>query len=307
MFIGKTQRRRSRQSAFLIYGIVCVLFLSAGCNSKRDDQRSQKSVQDDFLPHELQRNAATNSDVSVEVQNSIGMKFVLIPSGTFMMGDDKSQAFTNVKLASQPVHRVSISKPFYIGIFEVTQAEYSTVIGGNPSAFKGNDRPVEQVSWQMANEFCAGLSEMDLEKKAGRTYRLPTEAEWEFACRGNSKGRYFFESENQMKEFANVANTISGTIEVGSRRCNPFGLYDTYGNIAEWCLDSALLYTEDEQIDPLAKSESESTKTAQNEEKVTRGGYWFAPSSACNSTFRLTYPADTQLDEIGFRVVMEIN
>jgi len=112
----------------------------------------------------------------VEITNSIGMKLRLIPAGEFLMGSPHSDR--DAKDEEKPQHKVKITKPFYLGVHEVTQAEYEKVMGENPSNFKGASNPVEQVSWYDATEFCKRLS-----AKEGKTYRLPTEAEWEYACR----------------------------------------------------------------------------------------------------------------------------
>ena len=161
---------------------------------------------------------ALQLDVPAEISNSIGMKLVLIPPGEFMMGspreliDDEwktpgtDQWYKDHLAGEGPQHRVRITKPFYLGIYKVTQEEYQHVVGTNPSGFSAagmakdkvgerNTRrfPVEQVSWDDAVEFCRKLSEMPKEKAAGRTYRLPSEAQWEHACRAGSTGRLQFQ------------------------------------------------------------------------------------------------------------------
>lgn len=132
-----------------------------------------------------------SSQSSQTMTNSIGMKLALIPKGTFMMGSPTSEEH---RWDNEEQHQVTISKDFYLGITEVTQGQYEKVMGTNPSSFQGDEikgssanHPVEQVSWEDAVEFCKKLSELPEEKKAGRVYRLPTEAEWEYACRAGSK------------------------------------------------------------------------------------------------------------------------
>ena len=171
----------------------------------------------------FQERWARQLGVPVEITNSIGMKLVLIPPGEFMMGSPKelieeelkahgddqgSASGTRSGLPGEgPQHRVRITKPFYLGRYLVTQEEYQRVVGNNPSEFSatgqhkdqvaGQDTkrfPVENVSWDDAVEFCRKLSEMPEEKAAGRTYRLPSEAQWEYACRAGSTGRYSFSS-----------------------------------------------------------------------------------------------------------------
>jgi formylglycine-generating enzyme required for sulfatase activity len=139
--------------------------------------------------------ASTAQEPTKEITNSIGMKLVLIPKGTFTMG---SPANEELRALDEVEHEVTISKDFYLGVTEVTQSQYANVMRVNPSTFKGekdpdkSDYPVENVSWNDAVDFCKRLSELPEEKAAGRVYQLPTEAEWEYACRSGAKTTYFF-------------------------------------------------------------------------------------------------------------------
>jgi len=129
--------------------------------------------------------------------NSIGMRFVPIPAGTFTMGDAKHR----------PAHQVTLTKPFELGVYEVTQEQYEKVMGTNPSHFKGSQNPVEKVSWDDAVEFCRKLSALPAEKSAGYEYRLPTEAEWEYACRAGTTTTYSFgDSESELGAYAWYGN-----------------------------------------------------------------------------------------------------
>ena len=164
------------------------------------------------------------------VRNSIGMEFVLIPAGTFQMGSNDGDS------DEKPVHTVRLSRPFYLGKYEVTQAQWEAVMGNNPSQFKGDsNRPVEQVSWDDVQEFIRRLNT----KESGARYRLPTEAEWEYAARAGSTTAYSFgDGVGQLGQYAwydgNAGNT---THPVGQLQPNAWGLYDMHGNVWEWVQD----------------------------------------------------------------------
>lgn len=187
------------------------------------------------------------------------MRFILIPSGSFMMGcsSGDNECFPEEK----PAHKVIITKSFEIGKYQVTQAEYQTVMQKNPSAFQGSNLPVESVSWEDAQQFCAALNK----KKDGYRYRLPTEAEWEYAARGgNESARY-----GSLDAVAWYRDNSGGsTHPVGGKTPNAFGLCDTLGNVWEWVQDwySADYYGHSPESDPAGP--------ASGEYRVLRGGSW---------------------------------
>ena len=241
-----------------------------------------------------------------EITNSIGMKLVAIPQGDFDMGS--AEAWN-----TKPVHRIRITKPFYMGACEVTQSQFRAVMGFNPSAFsyKAADDPVDSVSWFQAVEFCKRLS-----AKEGVTYRLPTEAEWEYACRAGTTTTYFFgDDPAKLGEYAWVrAKHVSNTQQprpVGTRKPNPRGLYDMLGSVSEWCADwyHPLYFQESPPADPPGPDRSYITEGTGA--KTHRGDSWVGwtgrvtrPRYTC--AFRDYATPESKKRKIGFRVVREI-
>jgi len=216
------------------------------------------------------------------------IELVRIPPGSFMMGSNNSSS------VQSPVHQVTIDYSFYIGKFEVTQAQWQSVMGNNPSRFRGCGRcPVEQISWADAKAFLRRLNQMN----DGNTYRLPTEAEWEYACRAGTKTEFLFgdsPSEEQAKLFGNYNR--QKTMPIGSFEPNAFGLFDMTGNVSEWCEDQWHDSYKGAPNDGGAWIDSGTSKV-----RVHRGGSWeltvFSMSSASRSA------NDTRAATIGFRVV----
>jgi formylglycine-generating enzyme required for sulfatase activity len=227
------------------------------------------------------------------VTNSIGMKLVLIPAGEFMMGSPDS----DVK-AEKPQHPVRITKPFYLGVNAVTQEQYERLMSNNPSYFKGDpQRPVETVAWDDAVAFCQTLS-----KKEGVTYRLPTEAEWEYACRAGTTTRYGFgDDPKNMSDYAWCKQNSDGnTHPVGQKKPNAWGLYDMHGNVYEWCADRWGVYADSPVTnDPVGPGSGDS--------RVLRGCFWsidspdYPPTCASRLCFR---PGPGS--NVGFRVARTI-
>ncbi len=244
------------------------------------------------------------------VLNSIGMAFALIPDGRFTMGSeaDTAHPFVGDEL---PQHRVRISRPFYLSVFPVTQGEFHAVMGRNPAYFSegrkgGPAHPVESVTWFEAEQFCTELSALADEAGAGRRYVLPTEAEWEYACRAGTAGAFWCGDKlsPQAANFAvgseknRSAPTAGATLPVGQFRPNPWGLYDMHGNVAEWVGDwySDRYYGESPSDDP--------TGPKAGSAKVTRGGCWQSLWTECRSAARAAFPPERGTNRIGFRVAM---
>ena len=234
---------------------------------------------------------------------------VPIQPGTFQMGSNAANAapyFNNA--IQQPVHQVTISRPFWMGRYEVTQAEYEALMGVNPSSFVEPDRPVENVSWFNAAAYCDALNAQATalgKVPAGYQYRLPTEAEWEYACRAGTttefhygtalfcdQARFLF---SQHSTPAASCDNPSGAATVGSYAPNAWGLYDMHGNVWEWCMDSFSNYTASAKTDPYVSG---------GQVRVFRGGSWVSSSYSCRSASRSSSLPGFTSDLSGFRVVL---
>jgi formylglycine-generating enzyme required for sulfatase activity len=221
--------------------------------------------------------------------NSIGMKFILIPAGEFTMG------LNYVSGGEKLVHKITIEKAYYLGQYPVTQKEWAVVMGSNPSLFKGANNPVEQVSWNDAQEFVRKLNELEGTDK----YRLPSEAEWEYACRAGTTTKYFFgEDESALDEYGWYAGKTSH--EVGQKKPNPWGLYDMYGNVWEWCQDK---WHEDMEN---ASASSNAWEDGKSTLRVDRGGCWSSLGRYCKSALRSANDPDNRYGLTGFRLLREL-
>jgi len=228
-------------------------------------------------------------------QNSIGMEFVLIPAGKFTNKWTTETVNDSGEKTTHPQQRVvTISKPFYLGKYEVTQEQWVAVMGSgnNPSKNKGRTNPVEQVSWNDAQEFIKKLNE----KEGGKKYRLPTEAEWEHAARAGSETDWFFGNDKAaLDQYAWFGKNSKDSMHpVGQKQPNPWGLYDIYGNVSEWVEDWYGEYQAGAVTDPKGPEKGSL--------RVTRGGRWLSSAEKCQSALRdYTYPV-IQEDVLGFRL-----
>lgn len=288
----------------------------------------------------FQEKAAADLDVPVELVNRIGMKFRLIPAGEFMMGSAPEEIdgalaviggdaiWSNNVRSQGPQHRVIVTRPIYLGIHEVTQSQFEQVMGQNPSHFAasgpGKDvvagletskHPVEMVSWNEAVAFCTRLNESEQKKPIGSAtnsggpsssaYRLPTDAEWEFACRAGTTTRNWIGEQDEQLGQAAWTGTNSGgrTHPVGELKANPFGLYDVQGNVWEWVQDGWDLnyfaqFNEQAALDPSGPADASL--------RVLRGGSWPHPDCLCwASSRRADGPPDRNVN-FGFRVALSI-
>jgi formylglycine-generating enzyme required for sulfatase activity len=249
----------------------------------------------------------SNAQPAKEITNSIGMKLVLIPKGAFTMRSEIEEERIEEERASnnEEQYQVTISKHYYLGVTEVTQGQYEKVMGTNPSRFQGNkvqgdssNLPVEQVSWEDAVEFCKKLSDLPEERKVGRVYRLPTEAEWEYACRAGSRSFYSFgASSKSLGDYAwFVGNSGLQTHPVGEKKANAWGLHDMHGNVVEWCSDWYGKYPKGAVSDPGGPDEGSG--------RVERGGYFGGGAQFCRSAFRYGRVPSYRGGCLGFRVAL---
>jgi len=226
--------------------------------------------------------------------NAKPLEMVLIPVGTFLMGSPNTEK--DQYDGEGPQHKVTISKDFYMGKYEVTQAQWEAVMGNNPSYYKGQpNNPVEQVSWNDCREFIKKLNAL-----GQGTFRLPTEAEWEYACRAGTMTRFYWGGDSaytQIGEYAWYSDNSGGrTHEVGLKKPNAWGLYDMSGNVWEWCQDWYGDYSSNAQNDP--------TGAGTGSTRVGRGGGWGAAPSYVRSAYRLNGGLDDTDNSVGFRIVL---
>jgi|GEM_PF-3372936 len=220
-------------------------------------------------------------------ETSTGMMFVKIPAGSFSMGDEKGAD------SDKPVHLVTISRPFFLQITEVTQGQWAAVMGNTPAYFQGEDQyPVETISWDEVQEFLRKINEKD----PGKRYRLPTEAEWEYACRAGNPG----ERPEDLTTIAwYKANSLNRTHPVGQKQANPWGIYDMLGNVWEWCSDwhDPGYYSVSPSSDPPGPAEGQF--------RVLRGGSWFSNEMEVSITHRGKFTPEKADRDTGFRCVIE--
>jgi formylglycine-generating enzyme required for sulfatase activity len=229
---------------------------------------------------------------TADPRTSIDMKFAWVPPGNFLMGaNPKSDD-------EKPSHLVTISHGFYLGVTPVTQAQWESVLGYNPSHFTGDvNRPVENVSWDDCQVFCEQLREL-----TGKPIRLPTEAEWEYACHAGSNEYYSGNGEAALKKVGWYAgNSNKQTQPVAKLAPNDFGLYDLHGNVWEWCQDWYGSYASAHATDPTGP-DSGSVRV-----RVLRGGSWGNDVASCRAAYRSWDAPSARLKNVGFRVVFRLD
>jgi formylglycine-generating enzyme required for sulfatase activity len=250
------------------------------------------------------RGAENNRDVppamalpktaSVDLGDGVTMDFVLIPAGSFEMGSDENTGEGD----ESPIHNVTLTRPFYLGKCEVTQEQWQQVMGNNPSDFRGAKLPVDTVSWNDCQEFFAKVK-----TRTGRTFTLPTEAQWEYACRAATSTPWSFGDKDTLAtDYAWLGDNSGGTTHpVGTKKPNAWGLYDMHGNVWEWCADfyTKHAYDTNAPVDPLGPPASEG--------RILRGGAWGDAPEGIRCAVRNTNGPDGKHNGIGFRCVLVID
>jgi formylglycine-generating enzyme required for sulfatase activity len=228
----------------------------------------------------------------------LGIELRKVEPGTFAMGmselDERVEPYEGVR-------SVDITQAYYLGVHEITQSIWEKVMGSNPSNFKGKELPVENVTWKESMAFCEALNKKIKSSQTlpkGMRFRLPSEAEWEFAARAGTKSVYFFgDKSSSISDYAWISdNSIDGTHPVKKKKTNPWGFFDIYGNVREWCLDGYEVRPRKKLIDPLLGWK--------NMDKVNRGGSWDSCEDCCKTGRRSNFGEDYKSNDVGFRVAL---
>ena len=233
----------------------------------------------------------SDNTLTIPVKNGINIEMVKVEAGSFNMG--ATPEMKSPYEVEKPVHRVTLTNNYYIGKYEVTQALWQAVMGSNPSHFKGDALPVEQVSWKDCQKFITKLNRL-----TGKNFRLPTEAEWEYAARGGNKSRgYRYSGSNTIDDVAWYENdALSQTHPVGTKQPNELEIYDMTGNVMEWCQDWYGSYSSSPQVNP--------TGAASGSYRVVRGGGWSDSARGCRTSDRDFISPGGRSSDLGLRLVL---
>ena len=274
--------------------VACLMLVGCGSQEAGGVKVAEKAqrLENGFMDQVLEAEKAVAS-----------IEFASIPAGKFLMG---SPATEKERYQNENQHEVTLTQGFRMGVHEVTQAQYEQVMGENPSENKGATLPVETVSYDEALAFCKKLSDLPAEKAAGRKYRLPTEAEWEYCCRAGTSTPFHFGNELNGTQANCDGNNPYGTTKkgpnlgktspVGSYPANAWGLYDMHGNVWEWCQDRHGDYPEGPVTDPSGPEAGSFC--------VLRGGSWFDVAANCRSAFRNWIAPSLRSLRFGFRLAL---
>ena len=235
--------------------------------------------------------ASGSNTISISVKDGISIDMVKVEAGTFMMG--ATPEMEKPDSDEKPLHQVTLTNDYYMGKYEVTQALWQAVMGSNPSYFKGDNLPVEQVSWKDCQKFISKLNKM-----TGRKFRLPTEAEWEYAARGGKKSRsYQYSGSSNISDVAWYdGNSGSKPHPVGTKQANELGIYDMSGNVYEWCSDWYGSYSSSSQTNPTGADSGSC--------RVFRGGCWINFARRCRLSYRDHNTPDERFYDLGLRLAL---
>ncbi len=260
--------------------------------SEDTDAPSTKSSRKTSDPLSPTSTRTPGQTITFKLPGDVPVTFAWCPPGSFRMGSEKGDS------DEKPDHKVTLTKGFFMGIHPVTQAQWKAVMGTDPSHFKGPTRPVESVTWTKCAEFCTKLTSF---LKGRAAVRLPTEAEWEYACRAGTTTEYWCGNDEAALKRAGwyTATSKGETQPVGQLEKNPWGLYDVHGNVWEWCLDSKREYTAKDEVDPQRKSN--------NDSRVLRGGCWGGNSDFCRAAHRSWSATLSCYHYFGFRVCLRLD
>ncbi len=270
---------------------ILAIVLAVGCGPK-----TMRSAEGDAKRGATQSKpqAGPDRELTLDLGNGVKLELVLVPAGKFMMGSPEKEAKRD---SDETRHEVTIRQPFYMGKYLVTQEQFEKVMGANHSKFKGAKNPVNNVAWDDAQDFCRKLS-----TTSGKTAQLPTEAQWEYACRAGSTTVYCFgDSDDLLADYAWYGDNSKSTAHaVGEKKPNAWGLYDMHGSLLEWCQDwySENYYSESPKVDPQGPAKGGS--------RVLRGGCWYVSTWDCRSAYRYWGWPGNREGYNGFRVVVPV-
>ena len=256
-------------------------------NQKKESEQKPEKKQEESKPVEQKPSKPSSETIIQRLINNM----VYVEGGTFTMGATSEQG-SDAASDEKPAHQVTLSS-FSIGKYEVTQEEWEAVMGNNPSRFKGAKRPVESVSWSDCRQFIRKLRTL-----TGKNFRMPTEAEWEYAARGGNKSRgYKYSGSNILDDVGwYYGNSSSSTHDVGQLDPNELGLYDMSGNVWEWCADWYGSYDSNSQSNPIGSSSGS--------DRVDRGGSWNNLAGLCRVSYRYNYTPGFSYRNLGLRLAL---
>lgn len=285
------------KSIFLL--ILCFMIWLSGCGDSggsSDNGDNSNASEGPFIIVDLTDSTVTEQDTISDLETNDAYKITKIvlkkiSSSTYDMGDETGDGYSD----ELPVHTVTVSQPFYMGVFEVTQRQWYEVMGTWPSYFTTDPdkRPMEQVSWNVCRDFITELNTII----SGGGYRLPTEAEWEYACKAGTHTNYSCGDTADGAYMWSASNSGDETHEVGTKLANPWGLFDMHGNVFEWCEDDFHGDYTGAPADGSAWIDD-----PRGSQRVVRGGSWFFFAPGLRSAYRYSGDPSVTYDHIGFRI-----